>query len=52
MPAVFSKVVCAKRYRLQKPSQSPAKVRLGAARCRSGSKELPTACIFYFGGPE
>jgi hypothetical protein len=22
------------------------------SRCRSGSKELPTECIFYFGGPE
>jgi hypothetical protein len=22
------------------------------SRCRSGGKQLPTECIFYFGGPE
>jgi hypothetical protein len=35
-----------------RPEQSPAKMRPRCSRCRSGGKQLPTECIFYFGGPE
>ncbi len=34
------------------PSSRPPKCASVQLRCRSDGKQLPTECIFYFGGPE